>query len=89
MKVKDKKTISVLLAAFTVVSAIIWLVNVHRKENPTLSNDCSAVFAMQDKATCFTARLNIYLNMRDDSTGYLDMAGTLSSKGVEYTAARA
>lgn len=89
MKVKNKKTISVLLAAFTAVSTIIWLANVHRKENPTLSNDCSAVFAMQDKAGHFTARLNIYLNIRGDNTGYLDMAGTLSSKEVEYTAARA
>ena len=89
MKLKNKKTISVLLAAFIVVSTTVWLVNIHKKDNPTLSNDCSAVFAMQDKAARFAARLNIYLNMRDDSTGYLDMAGTLNSDGVEYTTARA
>lgn len=89
MKLKNKKTISVLLAAFIVVSTTIWLVNIHKKENPTLSNDCSAVFAMQDKAARFSARLSIYLNMRDDNTGYLDITGKVNRDDVDYTAARA
>ena len=89
MNVKNKKTLSVLLAAFIVVGTVIWLVNVHKKAEPALSNDCSAVFAMQDKAAHFSASLNIYLNMRDDNTGYLDMAGAVNHDGVDYTTARA
>ena len=89
MKLKNKKTISVLIAAFVVVSTVIWIANIHKKENPALNNDCSAAFAMRDKAAHFTASLNLYLNMRDDNSGYLDMTGTVNSNGIDYTTARA
>lgn len=88
MKLKNKKTIGTLLAACFVVITAIWIVNVHRKEQPVLNNDCSAVFAMRDTPAHFSAKLNIYLTMRDNNTGFLDMAGTLNRDGVDTTTAR-
>ena len=77
-----------MLTVFVIVVTITWVMLVHRKNYSTLDNDCSAAVSIRDKSANFSARLNIYLSLHTDNTGYLDIVGRISEAGVSYTTAR-
>ncbi|HKS35484.1 MAG TPA: hypothetical protein VJS14_17325 [Enterobacteriaceae bacterium] len=89
MKLKNKKiTISLLVALIIAALATLWIVTLQKKKQHLFGSDCSATLSMSDKSARFAAKLNIYLNMRGDGTGYLDMTGTTNSGEVDERAAR-
>lgn len=89
MKLKNKKIIiSLLMALIIVTLATLWVLSLQEQKQRLFGSDCSATLAMRDKSANFAANLNIYLNMREDRTGYLDMTGTVNSGGVDERAAR-
>lgn len=89
MKLKNKKiTISLLVALIIVTLATLWIVTLQNKKQRLFGSDCSATLSMHDKSARFATNLNIYLNMRENGTGYLDMTGTTNSGGVDARAAR-
>ena len=90
MKLKNKKIITSLVVVLTLaVIAALGIIAVQKNRQTVFGNDCSATFSMRDKSSNFAANLNVYLNLRTNNTGYVDMTGTVNSKGSGYTAARA
>ncbi|EHB7665592.1 hypothetical protein JV483_003531 [Escherichia coli] len=89
MKFGKARTAGMLL---TLLILIIGALAIFSKKNDRkfiLNNDCSASLSMYDKSARFSARLNIYLNLRNDNTGYLDFGGKISNGEENYTIARA
>jgi len=88
MKLKKSRIIGFMLSVFVIVVTIFSAVIGHKKNYSTLDNDCSAAVSIRDKSANFSARLNIYLSLHNDNTGYLDVVGKISEAGVSYTTAR-
>lgn len=50
--------------------------------------DCSAVLKIRDNAAGFHAQLNLFLHLKKNNTGYLDLSGNTFSHDQSYNTAR-
>lgn len=79
-----------LLVIFSLINLLLlMIISFHDKPKAHLSYNCSSTFAMQEKSDDFSASFNVFINMRDDNTGYFDIAGETRSKNEYHTLARA
>ncbi|WP_186366945.1 FidL-like protein [Yersinia aleksiciae] len=87
MKLKSKHVgfFAGLVAMACVVIALFWF---REKPKGSVSYNCLSAFGMKVKSQHFTTSLNIFLEMRKDNTGYLDIAGKVTHNGNENKIAR-
>lgn len=79
-----------LLFIFLIINLLMLMIIIfHDKPKSHLSYNCSSMFFMQEKSDDFSALFNIFINMRDNHTGYFDIAGQTHSKNEYHTLARA
>lgn len=87
MKIKTKFLFALIVVFF--LALLFYLAKIFLPEEHYLyKKDCTAAFTLRDTQSDFLASFNIFIYMRENNTGYLDMEGKASSKGESYKIAR-
>lgn len=78
----------VFLLAISVVITYFDTVFLNQKRKGLLNENCTAFLEFHDTPSGFSARINIFLVMRNQKYGYIDMSGHVTHKGENYTLSR-
>ncbi|MFZ5325460.1 hypothetical protein ACOY6L_19535 [Enterobacter roggenkampii] len=86
MKITKIKIVVVLILLGII--AIISNFYINSQKLTFINGDCATNIIMRDRTSHFYLNANVYINLRKNNTGYLDMSGNVNSNDKSYTIAR-